>query len=1027
MPSVSSFISIISVNQKSAKGRHFFAEIRHYWYHEVMALRLDVRSITQDARGDIKKRAFQSLISNTIRAVTVVDSYSIDASLSATEFKKSAELLTNPLIEAFTKGRFIPKSFAWAIEVGFLPGVTDNVGHTATETVEDGLGKKLPKGGRVYSSQVFYLAGKLSRKDAEIIAAEIHNPLIQKAYIFDATELKRNKNKAPIIPRVSLKGSSRVADVDLDVSDSELEELGKLGIKNADGSRRGPLALSLDYMKAVREHFRTLKRSPTDVELEALAQTWSEHCKHTIFASPLDEIHDGVYKTYIKGATELIRARMGKKDFCVSVFKDNSGGIEFDDKWVVTHKVETHNSPSALDPFGGAVTGIGGVNRDAIGFGLGAKPVANTYGFCFAKPEDTKKLYRDSALKTEMLPAKRIMEGVIEGVNVGGNQSGIPTPNGFMLFDDSYRGKPLVFVGTVGLIPKKHKGRTMYTKRAKAGDLIVMIGGRVGLDGIHGATFSSVELDSGSPATSVQIGDPITQKKLSDAIVKEARDRNLYNSITDNGAGGLSSSIGEMAREAGGCKVFLEKVPLKYPGLEPWQIWISESQERMTVSVPKNKWKALSDLMKRRGVEATAIGEFTDSGKCVVLNNKKKVIDLDLEFLHSGFPVSQLYSHPMPVFFEDSETEESTRARSSHGQKDFSKTLIELLKQHNLSSNEFISTQFDHEVQAGSVLKPLQGAGRVNADVAVFKPILASKRGVVLSYGVTPYYSPIDPYRMAAAAVDTAIRNAVSAGASLSHLAILDNFCWASSNEPERLWQLKEAARACFDYATLYGTPFISGKDSMFNDFKGYDKDGTFVKLSVLPTLLISSIGVMADAGKAVSLDLKETGDLVYILGETHDELGGSEYYRMVGITRGNVPNVDGKRNLKLYKALERAIGKGLVSSSVSIGKGGVANAILRTSMAGKLGMDISLARLPGSVKKFSSMLFSESQGRVLVTINPKLKKEFESLFKGQSFSRVGVVTKSPTVIIRGEKGKRVASVSLRDALRAYTSRFKHW
>ncbi|MBI3573417.1 phosphoribosylformylglycinamidine synthase, partial [Candidatus Kaiserbacteria bacterium] len=324
--------------------------------------------------------------------------------------------------------------------------------------------------------------------------------------------------------------------------------------------------LSVEYLKTIREHFRRLGRAPTDVELETLGQTWSEHCKHTIFASPMDELTDGIYRTYIKGATKKIRAKKGAKDFCLSVFKDNSGGIAFDKNWVVTHKVETHNTPSALDPFGGAITGIVGVNRDSLGFGLGAKPVANVYGFCFAPPEDPRRLYRDRELTQELLPAKRIAEGVIKGINAGGNQSGIPTPQGFMLFDDSYRGKPLVFAGTVGLIPKTHNGRKLYEKKAKPGDYIVMVGGRVGLDGIHGATFSSAELHSGSPATAVQIGDPITQKKFSDAIAKEARDMGLYDSITDNGAGGLSSSVGEMAKESGGCRVELEKVPLKYDG-----------------------------------------------------------------------------------------------------------------------------------------------------------------------------------------------------------------------------------------------------------------------------------------------------------------------------------------------------------------------------------------------------------------------------------------------------------------------------
>ncbi len=387
---------------------------------------------------------------------------------------------------------------------------------------------------------------------------------------------------------------------------------------------------------------------PTDIELESLAQTWSEHCKHTIFAAALDEVEDGLYATYIKGATAAIRAAKGKDDFCVSVFRDNSGAIAFDDEYLVTDKVETHNSPSALDPFGGAVTGVVGVNRDAIGCGLGAKPIANRYGFCLAPPDDPRLLFRDKACTEPLLSPRRIMDGVIEGVNVGGNCSGVPTPQGFVCFDPRYRGKPLVFAGTVGLMPRTSAGRPSHLKAARPGDVIVMVGGRVGRDGIHGATFSSEALSSGSPATAVQIGDPITQKKFSDAIIKEARDAGLYNSITDNGAGGLSCSVAEMARECGGCVVELDRVPLKYPGLEPWQIWISESQERMTLAVPPDKLDAFTDLMARRGVEAAAIGCFEASGRCRVRWHGAVIMDVDLDFLHDGLPRAQLRLHQPP-------------------------------------------------------------------------------------------------------------------------------------------------------------------------------------------------------------------------------------------------------------------------------------------------------------------------------------------------------------------------------------------
>ena len=398
----------------------------------------------------------------------------------------------------------------------------------------------------------------------------------------------------------------------------------------------------------------------------------------------------------------------------MSVFTDNSGGIVFDENYIVSHKVETHNSPSALDPFGGSITGIVGVNRDTIGFGMGAKPITNVYGFCLADPKDTRVLYRDKALTQKMLLPRRIMDGVIQGVNVGGNCSGIPTVNGFVYFNDRFRGKPLVFVGTVGLIPKKVCRKDSTKKRAESGDYIVMIGGRVGQDGIHGATFSSESMDSGSPATAVQIGDPITQKKLSDAIVKEARDAGLYHSITDNGAGGLSCSVAEMAKECNGCHVDLEKVPLKYPGLEPWKIWISESQERMTLAVPKNKWKKFSQLMQDRGVEATIIGTFNKSGKCVVTYKDKTLLDIDLAFLHDGLPEKKLVSSEVALL-QNKPPAQKTR--------NLTPIVGEILKRLNITSYEFISNQYDHEVQANSVIKPLQGRGRVNGDAAVIRPI----------------------------------------------------------------------------------------------------------------------------------------------------------------------------------------------------------------------------------------------------------------------------------------------------------------
>jgi phosphoribosylformylglycinamidine synthase subunit PurSL len=602
-----------------------------------MAHRIEVISTIPDARAGTRLRDLQSReFRRLVNGIELVDVYTLDGDFPVERLNKVRDMLTNPVSQSGRVDDAFMPDFNYAVEIGFLPGVTDNVGNTAREGVSNLLDID---SGLVHSSQLMFLRGGLSASDAQRVGEAFANPLIQSIRVRDYASFFSNEGMGVYLPRVRIDEIPSVGLVDiLGADDEELGRIGKLGIANEDGSRRGPLALDLTYMNAIRDHFQALGRNPTDVELESLGQTWSEHCKHTIFADPIDEIGDGLYEHFIKRATSEIRGAKGVDDFCVSVFTDNSGAIDFDDRWLITDKVETHNSPSALDPFGGSITGIVGVNRDAIGSGLGAMPVANRFGFCFADPNDERPLYKGEGKTQRMLSSRRIMDGVIDGVNVGGNQSGIPTPQGFAYYDERFKGKPLVFVGTVGLMPRESAGRLSHEKSAEPGDYAVMIGGRVGKDGIHGATFSSEAMDSDSPVGAVQIGDPITQKKLSDAVVREARDRGLYTSITDNGAGGLSCSVAEMAKESGGCRVDLDKVPLKYEGMQPWEIWVSESQERMTLSVPPSKWEEFSGLMKRRGVEATVIGEFNDSGNCVVDYDGNTVMDMKMSFLHDGLP-----------------------------------------------------------------------------------------------------------------------------------------------------------------------------------------------------------------------------------------------------------------------------------------------------------------------------------------------------------------------------------------------------
>ncbi|MEM6780700.1 MAG: AIR synthase-related protein [Pseudomonadota bacterium] len=952
-----------------------------------MAQRIEVFTLLEDGRAKTYQSRFEKLgIKASIR---VVDVYTIEDDIAdPANLNECISSLTNPVSQKSfvldgsntTPDGYVDTlgSFDHALEVGFLPGVTDNIGHTASELTALSLNEIRT----VYASQMLLINGQLSERNISDLKDDLHNSLIQRADHKDAKAYQNDNGMGITIPKVQLSNSGVAADeVDLDISDDELAEIGKSGIENQDGSLRGPLGMSLLYMKAVQDYFKAEGRKPTDIEIETLAQTWSEHCKHTIFASPIDEIKNGLFKHYIKGATEEIRKAKGKDDICVSVFWDDSGVIAFDDDWLITDKMETHNSPSALDPFGGAITGIVGVNRDCIGTGLGAKPIINRYGFCLADPRSNIEYYRGKGKANPTLSSETVMRGVVAGVESGGNQSGIPSPQGFLYFDDRYIGKPLVFAGTVGLMPREVAGKPSHLKGAEKGDRILMIGGKVGRDGIHGATFSSVALDEGSPATAVQIGDPITQKKFSDAIIKEIRDLGLYKAMTDNGAGGLSSSVGEMAESSGGFHVELEKVPLKYPGMSPWEIWISESQERMTLAVPPENVQTIMDMLAKRGVEAWDIGEFTDTGRAHITWHGDTIMDMDMDFLHDGLPETPLTT----TFTRGGEPEPDLKEPD-----DYRETFLNMLSRLNICSKEFVACQYDHNVQGTAVLGPLQGQGRVYADASVSKPLLDNPRAVVLSQGLFPRYSDIDTHHMGQAALDMAVRSAVAAGGDINHLALMDNICWCSSDEPERLGQLKRAISGIYHLAKTYGTPFISGKDSMFNDFKGYDENDNPVKISVPPTLLISALGVIQNVDQAVSLDPKMPGDKVYLLGTTKDECGASEYYALRGALGNNVPETDNDLNMNLYRVMSEANKKHLITSTLPVSYGGIGIALAKKAIAGQLGLNISY----DIGLRMDKTLFSESTGRVVVTIAPQDQMEFEKLFADHALL-IGEVTDS--------------------------------
>lgn len=906
--------------------------------------------------------------------VQTIDIYKVDTSLSVEQLVKLTSLLINPIFqEGFIISNTKPfpcnRNFNHAIEIGFLPCVTDNVANTVKQLLREHFNYCFQLHEGVYTAKLFLVQSKVEFNSIKDSVKSVYNPLIQYCTVTTQKDFL-DKQCFPEYIQSTEKISSK--KITLNVHDKELCEI----------SRRMSLALPLICMKAIKNYFIQLQRDPFDVELYTLAQTWSEHCKHNIFNAPIDDIKEGLYKRYIKRATQEIIAT--GNNICVSVFSDNAGAIVFDENWLVVQKVETHNSPSALDPFGGASTGIVGVNRDILGFGKGAKPILNSYGFCFADREI--KLFRDKGLTTPTLTNKQIIEGVIAGVGFGGNCSGIPTTQGCAFFAPGFLAKPLIFVGTIGLIPRKIAGHEGHCKRVQPGDCIVMFGGRVGKDGIHGATVSSSSLkQSNALATVVQIADPITQKKLSDALIKEIRDLNLYNAITDNGAGGLSSSVGEMGEN--GFVVHLEKVPTKYPNLLPWEIWISESQERMTLAVPPNNFTQLHEIAAKHGVEATIIGYFNNSGKGVVKYYDEIVMNMDMNFLHNQRPVIPLTSHqPLQYSLPD----------KSFQQKPLQQELLEMFARPNICARRYIAQQYDHEVQGTSVLKPLQGEGRVYSEVTVARPLLCSKKGIVQAYGCR--YGIQDSYHMAAQAIDNAIKGAVSAGANIHHLALLDNFCWSNSYDETSLWQLKRAAQGCYDYAVGFGTPFISGKDSMFNEFTGYDEYGKSITLYNSLTLLITALGVIPNIEQSIALNAKYPEDLLYVLGETYDELGDTEYRAYSGYGKNHTPEVHCRKAKKLYERYHQAVQEQVIASAIPISFGGIAIALCKKLLAGNLGAAIVLPTTNNL--DYRQWLFSESASRLLVTIAPRDKKDFENIMYGIACTDIGRITTNRRLVI---------------------------
>ncbi len=996
-------------------------------------IEIAIRKGLPDPRGKHVAARVRDFLDIPVTAVRTRDVYHLEADLTDEEVARIVIEFTDPVLNVGAAGRVDDGPFDCSITVAFKPGVADPIGKSARVAIQDTLGRALGDEAAVYSS-VMYLLDGVDQAEAERIAFELlANPVIQTASVVSFEEW-RGAEPDLSVPKVVGGKTPEVVNVDLTGPDDELLKI----------SRDGMLALSLQEMQTIRDHFigaaekeprraqSGLGSDPTDVELECLAQTWSEHCKHKIFNATIDyreedgpvETVQSIFKTYIRGATEGVDSQVveqGDPSWLVSVFHDNAGVVTFDDEVHLVYKVETHNSPSALDPYGGAITGIVGVNRDPFGTGRGADLLSNVWGYCFASP------FYEGELPKGLLHPKRIRDGVHLGVIDGGNQSGIPYGRGWEIFDNRYLGKPLVFCGTVGSLPVTIDDKPGEEKYPRPGDAVIMVGGRIGADGIHGATFSSAALDESSPAQAVQIGDPITQKMMFDFLL-EARQLGLYSAITDNGAGGLSSSVGEMAQTPGGARIDLEKAPLKYAGLAPWEIFLSEAQERMTLAVPHDRVEAFLDLAARREVEACVLGEFTDDGFLQVTFGDETVALLEMDFLHEGAPDLELLAHWVPPSFQE------PPARPT----DLNGTLLDLLARLNLCSNEKKARHYDHEVKALSVIKPWVGVhADVPAEATVSLARHGSLRGFVLSEGINPFISDLDTWAMASTVLDEAVRRQLCAGARLDRIAALDNFCWPdpvrSETTPDGEYKLAQLVRACrglHEVCLAYGVPLISGKDSMKNE-----STMGGVKISVPPTLLLSAIGQIDDVREALTLDPKQAGDVVYILGETGPHTGASEYFRYLGESEGlrpdlgqpapylgsNPPMVDTAKTVPLYAALHGAIQAGLVRSAATPNKGGLAVTLARCALAADLGLEIDLDNCPGIAGLEDDVaLFSESNGRFVVTLAADQAEDFERHIEGTAWSRTGVVTDEPRLVIRRD-GQTLVDSDL-DSLRA---RFK--